>query len=99
MKVHGKMLVGNFKNAFKEEFGVGIKVHRGMSTAHEADDDMTVAANRKDGHDGDGDVDLHGNMTVATAEKEIADSLGFKVQILDRSGGNADNSSRLGSLR
>lgn len=99
MKVHGKMLVGNFKKAFEEEFGVEIKVHRGMSTGHFADDDATIASNRTDGHSGDGDLDLHGNMTVATAEKEIADSLGFKVQILDRRGANAPNGDRLGSLR
>ena len=99
MKIHGKMLISNFKGAFKDEFGVGIKVHRGMSTGHFADDDATVASNRSEGHSGDGMVDLHGNMKVGTAEKEIADSLGFKVQILDASDGNADNAATLSSLR
>ena len=99
MKVHGKMLVKNFKSSFQEEFGVSIKVHRGMSTGHEADDDITIAANRSEGSTGDGHVELHGNMKVGTAEEEIAQSLGFKVQVLDASGSNAPNDATLGSLR
>lgn len=99
-KVHGKMLIKNFKSAFHEEFGVGIKVHRGFSMGHFADDGDTVASNRSDtAKAASGALELHGNMKVGTAEKEIKESLGFAVQILDRTGANADNGATLGSLR
>ena len=100
MKAHGKMLVKNFKAAFKEEFGVGINVHNGFSTGSYADDGATLASIRSDkAKDTNGELDLHGNMSVGTAEDAIKDALGFKVQILDKSGKNADNSARLHSLR
>jgi hypothetical protein len=100
MKAHGKMLVKNFKAAFKEEFGVGINVHNGFSTGSYADDGATLSSIRSDkAGKADGELDLHGNMSVGTAEDRIKDALGFKVQILDKTGKNADNSARLSSLR
>jgi len=100
MKVHGKMLVRNFKTAFKEEFGVAVNVHNGFSNGSYADDGATLASIRSVQIDGaSGDLELHGNMSVGTAEHAIKDALGFKVQILDRTGKNADNATRLGSLR
>lgn len=98
--VHGKMLIKNFKAAFKEEFGVGIKVHKGFSMGHFADDGDTVAGNRSDSAGKvSGEVQIHGNMKVGTAEKAIKESLGFAVQILDKTGANADNDATIGSLR
>lgn len=100
MKAHGKMLVKNFKAAFKEEFGVGINVHNGFSTGSYADDGATLSSIRSDkAGKADGELDLHGNMSVGTAEDRIKDALGFKVQILDKTGKNADNAARLSSLR
>jgi hypothetical protein len=100
MKIHGKMLVSNFKAAFKSEFGVGINVHNGFSTGSYADDAATLASIRSDkAGDATGELDLHGNMTVATVESQIKDSLGFKAQILDKTGKNADNAVRLSSLK
>jgi tryptophanase len=100
MKIHGKMLVKNFKKAFADEFGVGINVHNGFSTGSYADDGATLASIRSDkAGDASGELDLHGNMSVGTAENSIKDSLGFKVQILDKSGKNADNAARLSALR
>jgi hypothetical protein len=98
--VHGKMLIKNFKSAFAEEFGVGIKVHKGFSMGHFADDSETVAGNRSESAGKvSGEVQIHGNMKVGTAEKAIKESLGFAVQILDKSGANADNDATIGSLR
>lgn len=100
MKAHGKMLVKNFKAAFKEEFGVGVNVHNGFSTGSYADDGATLASIRSDkAGSASGDLELHGNMSVGTAENAIKDALGFKVQILDKAGKNADNAARLSSLR
>lgn len=99
-KVHGKMLVKNFKSAFLTEFGVGIKVHKGFSMGHFAEDGGSLASNRSDSAGNvSGEIELHGNMKVGTAEKEIKENLGFAVQILDKSGANADNAATLTSLR
>ena len=94
------MLVKNFKAAFKDEFGVAIKVHQGISYGHYADEDATVASIRSDKVvNPNGIVSLHGNMTVRTAEDSVRESLGFRIQILDKDGTNADNNARLSSLR
>lgn len=99
-KVNGKMLVKNFKSAFQQEFGVGIKVHKGFSMGHTADDDVTLASNRSDTAGKiSGELELHGNMKVNSAEKAIKESLGFAVQILDKTGANADNNATLSSLK
>ena len=100
IEVVGKMLVKNFKAAFKDEFGVAIKVHQGISYGHYADEDATVASIRSDKVvNPNGIVSLHGNMTVRTAEDSVRESLGFRIQILDKDGTNADNNARLSSLR
>lgn len=99
-KVHGKMLVKNFRQAFRDQFGVDIKVHQGFSMGHFADESSTLAAIRSEkAKDVTGTVELHGNMKVGTAEKEIKESLGFAVQIQDKTGQNADNNVTLSSLR
>lgn len=100
MKAHGKMLVKNFKSAFREEFGVDVNVHNGFSTGSYADGGATLASIRSEKAAGKpSELELHGNMTVSTAEKAIQEALGFKAQILDKAGKNADNASRLSSLR
>ena len=100
LKVHGRMTVKNFRAAFEREFGVGIKVHKGFSTGHIADDGETLASNRSESAGKvSGEVELHGNMKVGNAEKAIKEGLGFAVQILDTSGSNADNGATIASLR
>lgn len=100
MKAHGKTLVKTFKSNFKDEFGVAVNVHNGFSTGSFAEDSATLAAIRSEkANDSTGELELHGNMTVGTAEDAIKNSLGFKVQILDKSGKNADNAVRLSTLR
>ncbi len=99
-KVHGTMRVKNFKAAFQESFGVGIKAHTGFSMGQFADDDDTIAANRGDSAGKvSGTVEIHGNMKVGAVEKAIREDLGFAVQILDKSGANADHGATIGSLR
>jgi hypothetical protein len=39
----------------------------------------------------DSDIGLHGRMRVSAVEKEIEDSMGFRVQILNPDGSNAKN--------
>ena len=101
MKInHGRMLVKNFKAQFKQEFGVDIKVHQGLSFGHFADDEATIASISSDKiADPSRAIELHGNMTVGTAETAIKDAMGFRVQILGKDGTNADNNARLGSLK
>ena len=100
MNAHGKMLVKNFRKMFSDEFGTSVNVHNGFSTGSFADDAETLAGIRSEkAGKVTGTVELHGNMTVATAEKASAEGLGFKVQIQDKAGKNADNAARLASLR
>lgn len=96
----GKMLVKTFKAKFKEEFGVDIKIHQGLSFGQFADDDATIASIGSDKVSNPSwTIVLHGNMTVKTAEDAIKDAMGFRVQILSKDGSNADNDARLGSLK
>lgn len=95
LDAHGKMLVKNFKSAFREEFGASVRVYNGVKFA---DDDATLASVRMNDHDGGKSCTLHGNMKVKTAEEEVKEALGIKIQIEDRTGELADNSATLGSL-
>jgi hypothetical protein len=92
--------VSTFCKNFEDEFGVGIKCHKGMSKGHMADPDakMHEICTGMD-HNRDFDIELHGRMKVSTVEKEVADSMGFRVQILNPDGSNADNDSSLSDIR
>ncbi len=97
---HGKMLVKNFRANFREEFGVDIKVHQGLSFGQFADDEATIASICSDKITNPSwAITLHGNMTVGSAETAIKDAMGFRVQILAKDGTNADNAARLGALK
>ena len=100
MKVAPTTKVGTFKRRFREEYGVDIKCHKGNSLGHIADDDdkMFEICTKQD-HERDFQLDLHGNHKVGSAEKDIAESLGFKVQLLMPDGSNAKNTMTLSSLR
>ncbi len=100
MKVSPTTKVGTFKRRFREEFGVDIKCHKGNSMGHIAADDAKLfEICTKQDHDRDFQLDLHGNQKVGTAESDIAESLGFKVQLLSPDGSNASNSMTLSDLR
>ncbi len=100
MRVSPMAKVSTFKAGFEKEFGVGIKCHKGMSKGHFADDGdkMHEICTGMD-VDRDFEIEIHGNMKVATVEKEVADSLGFRVQILNPDGSNAANDSTLSEIR
>ena len=96
---HGKMLVRTFKHSVHEAFGIRLKVHKGFSMGQTADDDATIAAIRSEGAaQVDGSLNLVGSMSVAEAESQIRNALGFAVQVLDASGANADNASKLSDV-
>ncbi|MDP6889758.1 MAG: hypothetical protein QF471_00380 [Phycisphaerales bacterium] len=100
MRVSPTTKVSTFKRRFREEFGVDIKCHKGNSLGHIADDDDKLhEICTKQDHDRDFKLDLHGNHKVGSAEKDIAESLGFKVQLLMPDGSNAKNSMTLSELR
>ncbi len=100
MRVSPRTKVSTFKKRFMEEFGVDIKCHKGMSKGHIADNDselheictgMEVERDFR--------LNISGNMHVSTVENEVTESLGFRCQILNPDGSNADNSITLGELR
>ena len=100
MRVSPRTKVSTFKKRFEEEFGVNIKCHKGMSMGHIADDSdelheicTGMEVNR------DFKLNISGNMKVSTVEKEVADSLGFLIQVLNPDGSNAKNSRTLGDVR
>jgi len=79
---------------------VEIKCHKGMSKGHIAEDNAKVHEICTGMEvDRDFEIELNGHMLVSTAENEVAESLGFKVQILNPDGSNADNGSTLASLK
>ena len=100
MKVSPMTKVSTLKQKFADEFGVVIKCHKGMSKGHIADDDAKVHEICTGMEvDRDFEIDLNGHMLVSTVEQEVADSLGFRIQLLNPDGSNADNGSTLASLR
>jgi len=97
---HGKMLVRTFKQSVHEAFGIRLKVHKGFSMGQTADDDATIASIRSEGAaQVDGSLNLAGSMSVAEAESQIRNALGFAVQVLDAAGANADNALKLSDVR
>lgn len=83
-----------------EEYGVKVKCHKGMSKGHIADDDSELHEICT-GMDVDRDfrLKISGNMHISSVEKEVTESLGFLIQVLNPDGSNADNSITLGELR
>jgi hypothetical protein len=83
-----------------EEFGVDVKCHKGMSKGHIADDDSELHEICTGMEvDRDFTLKISGNQLISTVEKEVADSLGFRIQVLNPDGSNAKNSMTLGALR
>lgn len=96
LSAHGKTLVGNFRRAFEEEYGVPVRVYHGVKFAK---DDATLASIRVEGHSGGREIELHGNMKVGNAEAKVLEAIGIRIQIEDGRGGLANDDATLGSLR
>jgi len=90
------MLVGNFRRAFEEQYGVPVRVYHGVKFAS---DDATLASIRVDGHPGGREIELHGNMKVGTAEAEVLEAIGIRIEIENGQGALADDEATLGSLQ
>jgi hypothetical protein len=95
ISAHGKTKVGTFKNQFKEEYGVGIRIYNGQRFAAE---NATLASIRSEEQSSEGAIKINGNMLVGNLEQKFLDVLGIKVQIEDAQGGLADNGVTLTSL-
>lgn len=97
--IHGKMLVRNLKKLVEDTHGLRLKVHQGFSRGQFADDAGTLAAARSEQAVETGDaLDLRGSMTVREAKDHFREVAGFGVQVLDKSGTNADDDALLSSL-
>ena len=97
MRISPTTHVGTFKKKFLDEYGVHIKVYRGLSKGHVAEDDVPLHELQSSKiEDREWTLDIDQDMTVGKAEDETK-KLGFQIQILD---GDklAKNSIRLGDL-
>jgi hypothetical protein len=96
LTVDGRQKVKTLKEAFKNEFGVSIRVYYGKKFA---DDDATLASIRAEGAPSKADFEVHGNTKVGKVEKQFKEALGISVQIENAAGGLADNEVSLSSLK
>jgi hypothetical protein len=96
LSVSGRQKVKTLKEAFKNEFGVNIRVYSGKKFA---DDNATLASIRAEGAPGTGDFEVHGRTKVGNVEKQFKDSLGIAIQIENAAGDLADNNVSLASLK
>jgi len=94
MKVDQRKKVSSFQKDFKKEFGVGIRVYKGVKLA----DDVALKSLSVGGARG-GDIDFGGNTKVKNVEKTFKDEMGIKVQVENTKGGLADNDATLASLK
>jgi hypothetical protein len=91
INVNGRIKVKTLKEAFKKEFGCGIRVYKGKKFA---DDDATLASIRS-GETKGGDFAVKGNMKVGNAEKKFKEEFGISIQVEDKAGKLADNNMTL----
>jgi hypothetical protein len=93
MNVDQRKKVSSFQSDFKSEFGVGIRVYKGVKLA----DDVALKSLTAKGAKG-GAIDFGGNTKVKSVEKAFKDQMGIKVQVEDKKGGLANNDATLASL-
>ena len=96
LTVDGRKKVKTLKEEFKKEFGVSIRVYKGVNFA---DDDATLASIRKGEAPKIGSFEVHPNTKVGNVEKQFLDALGIKVQIETADGSLADNNKTLAHLK
>ena len=72
MKVNGRITVAKFKEMFKDEFGVGVRVYHKINFAK----DSATLASIRDGEPAkkSDDFELHGNTRVGNAEKAFMEA-------------------------
>ncbi len=95
LDVHGNMKVSTFKNAFRDAFGVDVRVYHG---AKFADTDATLSSIRSGDSRGQS-IAVHGRTKVGNVEKKFLEDLGIRIQIENRDGGLADNNLGLTELQ
>ena len=99
LRIHGKVLVRNFKKAVEDAYGLRLKVHQGFSRGQFADEDGTLAAARSEqAVDAEGSLELRPDMTVRQAKDHFREVAGFGIQVLLPSGANADDDSLLSAV-
>jgi len=96
LTVSGRQKVKTLKEAFKNQFGVSIRVYHGKKFA---DDDDTLASIRAEGAPGKGDFQVHGRTLVGNVEKQFLEDLGIRVRLENAEGGLADQSVSLSQLK
>lgn len=96
MKVSGRTTVSKFKQAFKDEFKVGIRVYDGKSLA---DESATLSSIKKTQGTLNAEVEIHGSMKIANIEKMLLEQLGIVTQIELSSSRLADDNVTIASLR
>ncbi len=77
LKIDGRMKVKTLKKAFKDEFGLSLRVYNGVKFA---DDEATLASIRKGGSK-TGEFSPRKNMTVGNFEKKMKELFGIRVQV------------------
>ena len=93
MKVDQRKKVSSFQADCKKEFGVGIRVYKGVKFA----DDVALKNLTEKGAKG-GEVSFGGNTKVKNVEKIFKEEMGIKVQVEDKKGGLANDDATLASL-
>lgn len=78
MEVSGHKKVKTFKEEFKKEFGVGIRVYKWQ---HFADDEATLVSIRKGNSRKIANFDIISTAIVGNIEKYFLNKLGIKVHI------------------
>jgi hypothetical protein len=96
LKVDGRFKVKRLKEEFFKEFGVNIRVYKGMRFAQE---DLSLASIRSEDAPRGSDFEVSGNMKVGNVEKKFFDTLGIKVQIENATGGLANDDETLAQQR
>jgi len=93
------MHVKTFKKAFKKEVGVDVKVY--VKNSHTvAKDNATLGSTKTDEFKGKGEeVKFKLAHKVGDVEKMFKKKMGVQIQILNKKGGLAENSMKLGDLK
>ena len=94
VKVDQRKDVKDFKAQFKGEFGVGVRVFRGQHIVSAGRLQSLTAEGSRGGK-----ISFGGQTKVKNVEKQFLDTMGIKVEILDKGGDLADNNATLASLK
>ncbi len=96
MEVSGREKVKTFKEEFRNEFGVNIRVYNGQ---HFADNEATLASIRKDNAQKFADFDILPTATIGNIENYFHNKLGIKIKIEASNGSLAKKDLILAQLK